>query len=60
MKYNKNADTLLSLLLFTTGQLEKNIEQHYLLVKALKNDEKQWVLGVLYRNIYGTLKLNFQ
>ena len=27
MKYNKNADTLLFLLLFTTGQREKNIEK---------------------------------
>ena len=27
MKYNKNADTLLFLLLFTTGQPEKNIEK---------------------------------
>ena len=27
MKYNKNADTLLFLLLFTMGQHEKNIEK---------------------------------
>ena len=27
MKYNKNADTLLFLWLFTTGQTEKNIEK---------------------------------
>ena len=27
MKYSKNADTLLFLLLFTTGQNEKNIEK---------------------------------
>ena len=27
MKYNKNADNLLFLLLFTTGQLKKNIEK---------------------------------
>ena len=27
MKYNKNADILLFLLLFTTGQPEKNIEK---------------------------------
>ena len=27
MKYNKNADTLLFLLLFTMGKLEKNIEK---------------------------------
>ena len=27
MRYNKNADTLLFLLLFTTGQREKNIEE---------------------------------
>ena len=26
-KYNENADTLLFLLLFTTGQCEKNIEK---------------------------------
>ena len=27
MKYSKNADSLLSLLLLTTGQREKNIEK---------------------------------
>ena len=27
MKYSKNADTLFFLLLFTTGQREKNIEK---------------------------------
>ena len=29
MKYNKNADTLFSRLLFTTGQREKNIENTF-------------------------------
>ena len=29
MKYNKNADTLLFLLLFTTGQREKILKKHY-------------------------------
>ena len=29
MKYNKNADTLLFLLLFSTGQREKNIEKTF-------------------------------
>ena len=32
MKYNKNEDTLLFLLLFTTNQREKNIERTLLVV----------------------------
>ena len=42
MKYKKNADTLLFLLFFTTGQREKNIEKkkHYLWVQALRTGEK--------------------
>ena len=60
MKYNKNADTLLFLLLFTTGQPEKILKKHYLWVQALKKGEKQRVLGVFYRNIYRILKVNFQ
>ena len=57
MRYNKNVDTFLFLLLLTTGQREK---KHYLWVQALKKGEKQWVLGVLYRNINRILKVNFQ
>ena len=44
MKHNKNADTLSFLLLFTTGQREKNIEKNILWVQTLKKDEKQQVL----------------
>ena len=58
MKYNKNADTLLLLLFFTTGQREKNIEKTFASAGAQKG-EKQRVLGVLYRNIYRILKVNF-
>ena len=57
MKYNKNAETLLFQLLFTMGQLEKNIEKT-LFVSA--GTLKQQVLGVLYRNICRILKVNFQ
>ena len=39
MKYNKNADTLLFLLLFTKGQREKNIEKT-LFVSA--GAQKRW------------------
>ena len=52
MKYSKHEDTILSLLLFTAGRREKNVEKHYLWVQALKKGGKQVVLGVLYRNIY--------
>ena len=52
MKYNKNADTLLFLLLFTTSQREKILKKHYMWVQALEKVEKQRVLGVLYHNIY--------
>ena len=58
MKYNKNADALLLLLFFTTGQREKNIEKTFLSAGAQKR-WKQRVLGVLYRNIYRILKVNF-
>ena len=61
MKYNENADTLLFVLLFTTGQREKkNLKKHYLWVQAIEKGEKQRVLEVLYRNIYQILKVNFQ
>ena len=40
MKYNKNTGTLLFLLLFTTGQCEKNIEKT-LFVKAA-DSQKRW------------------
>ena len=57
MKYNKNADTLLFLLLFTTTKREK---KYCLWLQALKKGEKQGFLEVLYPNIYQILKLNFQ
>ena len=61
MKYNKNAETLLFQLLFTMGQLEKNIEKTlFVSAGTLKKGEKQQVLGVLYRNICRILKVNFQ
>ena len=60
MKYNQNADILLYLRLFTTRQREKILKRHYLWVQAHKKGEKQRVLGILYRNIYRTLKVNFQ
>ena len=56
MKHNKNADTLLFLLLFTKSQREKKIEQHSLRVQALKKGEKQ----LIYHNIYRIPKINFQ
>ena len=59
MKCGENADTLLFLLLFATGQREKGIEKHYLWGQALKKGEKQRVLEVLYYNIYRILKVNF-
>ena len=59
MKYNKNADTLLFQLLFTSGQHEKTLKKH-LWEQALKKDEKQWILGVLYCNTYRILKVHFQ
>ena len=61
IKHNKNADTPLLLLLFTTGSTWKKIlEKHYSWVQALKKVGKQLVLGALYRNIYQILKVNFQ
>ena len=53
MKYNKNADTLLFLLLFSTSQSKKNIEKTF--VNAGKGEKKQRDLGVLYHNIYRNL-----
>ena len=41
LKYNKNADTLLFLLLFTNGQCEKILKKIYWWVQALKKGEKQ-------------------
>ena len=38
MKYNKNADALLLLLFFTTGQREKNIEKTFLSAGAQKGE----------------------
>ena len=36
MKYNKNADTLFFLLLFTTSQREKNIQKSFVSAGAQK------------------------
>ena len=60
MTYNKNADPLLFLLIFTTGQREQNIEKTLFVSAGAQKSEKQRVLGVLYRNIYRILKVNFQ
>ena len=59
MKYNKNEDTPLFLLLFTKSQREKILTKH-LWVQVLKKGRKQRVLGLVYRNIYRFLKINFQ
>ena len=59
MNYNKNADTLLFLLLFTRVNVKNILKKHYLSVQALKKGEKQWVLGVLYRNIYRKFPVKF-
>ena len=58
MKYNKNVDTLLFLMLFTMSKCKKkNIEK---MSAGTQKCEKQHVLGVLYPNIYQILKVNFQ
>ena len=59
-KYNENADTLLFLLSFTTGQCEKNIEKTLFVSAGAQKGKKQRVLGVLYHNVYQILKVNFQ
>ena len=46
MKYNKNVDTLLFLLLFTTAQREKNIEKKLFVTASAQKNENHWVLGV--------------
>ena len=38
----------------------RKILKKHLWVQPLEKGEKQWVLGVLYPNIYRILKLNFQ
>ena len=58
MKYNKSADSLLFLLLFT-GSMLKKLQKH-LLVQAREEGEKQLVLEVLYRIIYWILKVIFE
>ena len=61
MKSKKNADTLLFVLLFTTGQRKKYIKKTFFLwVSALRIGEQQRVLGVPYRNIYQILNVIFQ
>ena len=60
MKYRKNADTLLLLLLFTTTQPEKSIEKTLFMSAGALKGEKQRALGVIYHNIYRILKVNFQ
>ena len=52
MKHNKNADTLLFLLLFTKSQREKKIKE--------KRGEKRQILGIIYHNIYLIPKINFK
>ena len=59
MKYNKSADVLLFLLLFTTSQREKSIEKTLFVSAGAQKRRKQRVLGVLYRNICQTLEGNF-
>ena len=59
MKYNKSADALLFLLLFTTSQREKSIEKTLFVSAGAQKRRKQRVLGVLYRNICQTLEGNF-
>ena len=51
MKYNKSADALLFLLLFTTSQREKSIEKTLFVSAGAQKRRKQRVLGVLYRNM---------
>ena len=60
MKHNKNAYTLLFLLLFTKSQREKKWKKHSLRVQALKKGEKQRILDIIYHNIYRIPKINFQ
>ena len=60
MKHNKNVDTLLFVLLFIKSQHEKKLKKHSLQVQALKKDEKRWILGIIYHNIYRIPKINFQ
>ena len=57
MKYNKNADNLLFLLLFTTGQREKNIEKTLFVSAGAQKRWKKRVLGILYCSIYRILKV---
>ena len=62
MKHNKNADTLLSRLLFTKSQRQKKkkLKKHSLRVQALKKCEKRRILGIIYHNIYRIPEINFQ
>ena len=60
MKYNKNAGTVLFLLLFTTGQREKNIEKTLSVSAGVQKRWKKRVLRILYRSIYRILKIDFQ
>ena len=60
MKHNKNADTLLFLLLFTKSHREKILKKHSLRVQPLKKGEKMRVLRMIYRNIYQIQKISFQ
>ena len=56
MKYNKNADTLLFLLLFITGIRKRNTAITLFVSAGAQKGEKQWVPGALYCNIYQILK----
>ena len=42
------------------NQPEKNIEKPLFVSVVPQKGEKQWLLGILYRNIYRILKVIFQ
>ena len=62
MKHNKNADTLLFLLLFTKSQREKRKkkEKTFLANAGALKGEKRRILCIIYHNIYRIPKINFQ
>ena len=64
MKHIRNTDILFVPTVMTTTTTTTTtttkMKKHSLWVHALKKGEKQWVLGLLYRNIYRIQKINFQ
>ena len=58
-KHNKNVDILLFLLWFIESQRKKIFKKHSLWVQALEKGETQWVLGLLYHNMYQIQKNKF-